>query len=292
VVRLRPAGQGADDLIYASYLDSAIQALALVAAETIVVAGATDSCDFPTTANAWQPDCVAGDNVGVASLRTPKRYLMTGRAVDPEGAPIVNAAITAGDVYTAFTNRDGAFGFGLEPGEQTLTPIQRDFAWDPPQRTVTVPPTASGQDFVGYRVVQKTAQPDVRRPVAFGDTITYTLHLRGPGFAGAILAEPVPTYTLFLSETLQSLPGIVYHAESNTLSGTLALPPKASGVITFAVRVAVTGTVESGPVIVNQAQVYPAAAPEQAVWSEMVVHFTYLWSTYAPIFLLQEEPAP
>ena len=56
-------------------------------------------------------------------------------------------------------------------------------------------------------------------------------------------------------------------------------------------RVVVTGTVESGPIIVNQASVYPAAVPEQAVWSEQIVHFTYVRPVYIPSSL-QEPPAP
>ncbi len=292
VVRLRLAGQGDKDLIYGTYLGSFVRALTVAETGQIALGGITNECDFSTTADAWQPECAAGWITTVAGLRMPERSLVTGGTVGPEGAPIVNAAIVAGGIYTAFTDREGVFSVMLPPGEQTLTPIQRSFAWEPPQRTVTVPPAARRQDFVGYRIVQKTAQPNVRFPVAYGDTITYTLHLRGPGFADAILADPVPTYTIFLSETLQSLPGIIYHAESNTLSGTLPLTPMAGGVITFAVRVAVTGTVESGPVIVNQAQVYPAAAPEQAIWSEEVVRYTYPWFIFVPFMIDPDRSAP
>ena len=52
---------------------------------------------------------------------------------------------------------------------------------------------------------------------------------------------------------------------------------------------AVTGTAESGPVILNQAALYPAGAPDQRVVSEWVVHFTNLWANYLPL-LQKEEP--
>ena len=114
--------------------------------------------------------------------------------------------------------------------------------------------------------------------------------LQAPPFAPALFYDPIPLYTEFLSDGLQTLPAIVYDPEQNALSGTLALSPGMSGTLSYAVRVTVTGTVESGPAILNQAAVYPANAPEQRVVSELVIHFTQMWAQYVP-FMLKEETA-
>ncbi|MFO7635288.1 MAG: hypothetical protein R6W76_22270, partial [Caldilinea sp.] len=288
VMRLRLAGQGADDLIYGSYFDSIVRVLTVVDTGEIALGAITNACDFPTTANAWQPNCAAGWIAGVAGLHTPERYLVTSRTVDPYGAPIANIPIRAGEVYTAYTDVNGEVRLALPVGENMLTPTQRGFFWYPPQRTVTLPPAISGQDFVGYRVLRKTAEPPtLPKPVTFGDTITYTLYLLGSPMVDPILADPIPVGTVFLSDTLQSLPDIVYDAKANTLTGPLHLAPLMSGIITYAVSVVVTATVEGGPVIVNQASIYPAAAPEQAIWSDPVTHFTHLLLKYFP--LIQED---
>ena len=76
----------------------------------------------------------------------------------------VRMPITAGATYTTYTDKSVPMPLGCQSGESTLTAIRDDYVWDPPQRSVTVPPASVDQDFVGYRILQMTAVPQPATP--------------------------------------------------------------------------------------------------------------------------------
>ncbi len=76
-------------------------------------------------------------------------YEVSGRVTDSEGNPLANVLVSAGGGYEDATNFNGEYAFGAPAGTYTLTVSLEGYNFEPPTRQVTVPPDASGQDFVG-----------------------------------------------------------------------------------------------------------------------------------------------
>jgi hypothetical protein len=96
-----------------------------------------------------------------------------------------------------------------------------------------------------------------------------------------VLYDRVPTHTTYISSSLSAPAGVIYDPVANAITGTLNLTATMLTTVSFAARVEVTGTVESAPVIVNQACVHPVGAGlEDCEWSNQVVNFTYVWPFY------------
>ena len=78
-----------------------------------------------------------------------RRSAITGRVSDGAGNPIAEAMIGTSTVYSTTTNTIGHYILALPAGAYTLTPSKPGYSFSPASRTVTVPPNATGQDFVG-----------------------------------------------------------------------------------------------------------------------------------------------
>jgi hypothetical protein len=84
---------------------------------------------------------------------TPGVYSISGRVVDGSGNPISGVVISDNAGHTTTTGSDGRYTLsGLAAGTYTLTPSKSGYTFSPPSRAVTVPPDATGVDFVGYQL--------------------------------------------------------------------------------------------------------------------------------------------
>ena len=75
--------------------------------------------------------------------------MASGRVTDSSSNPVSSVAVSAGAGLSATTNASGYYTLtGLISGTYTLTPTKSGYTFSPPSRTVSVPPDATGQDFV------------------------------------------------------------------------------------------------------------------------------------------------
>ncbi len=88
------------------------------------------------------------DFIRVTSI--PGYSSVSGRIVDNSTNAISGVTVSVGSVASATTDGNGAYTIsGLAAGTYTLTPSKSGYTFTPASRTVTVPPDATGQDFVG-----------------------------------------------------------------------------------------------------------------------------------------------
>lgn len=77
-------------------------------------------------------------------------YMISGRVVDGNGNPISGVTISDNAGHTTTTDSSGNYTLsGLTAGTYTITPNKSGYAFSPASRQVTVPPNATGMDFVG-----------------------------------------------------------------------------------------------------------------------------------------------
>jgi len=75
---------------------------------------------------------------------------ISGRVTDAAGAPIPDVTVRVPDGHQANTDAQGYYALtGLTAGAYTLMPQKSGYTFAPPTRDVTVPPSATGQDFLG-----------------------------------------------------------------------------------------------------------------------------------------------
>ncbi len=81
--------------------------------------------------------------------RQPAVYSISGRVVDINDRPIANVQLLTGAAYSATTDASGNFSLThLAAATYTLTPTKLLFSFSPTSRTVKVPASIAGLDFV------------------------------------------------------------------------------------------------------------------------------------------------
>ncbi len=97
---------------------------------------------------------VSGASVGAVDfVAVPLTYSVSGTVNDWSGSPVQGVTVSDG-TRTTTTNTLGRYTLsGLLPGSVTLTPTRAGWAFDPANRTVTVP-TADTADFTAYQSFQ------------------------------------------------------------------------------------------------------------------------------------------
>src|SRR3990170_3883106 len=93
-----------------------------------------------------------GDTVHatVTRLVAGTSYFISGKVTDSSGNPISGVSISASGGYSATTDGNGNYTLSdLSTGTYTLTPTKSGYAFSPPSRTVSVPPDATGVNFIG-----------------------------------------------------------------------------------------------------------------------------------------------
>jgi hypothetical protein len=76
-------------------------------------------------------------------------YSLSGHAQDSDGDPVRDVIVSAGAGGSATSGADGSYTVtGLNGGTYTLIPSKSGYTFSPASRAVTVPPDASGLDFI------------------------------------------------------------------------------------------------------------------------------------------------
>ena len=280
-------------LRYASYLggndgDSGY-AVATGPDGSAYVAGVTYSSRFPTTPGAFQPDFGGGEGAYptdgfVARIQIDTLRTITGQVRDDSGNPLVGIVVNTNAGHSAITTAGGNYTLvDLPAGTYTVTPAS-DYLWMPESRVVTLPPDATGQDFVG-RNIHKTVTPSTYQgTLMLGDRMTYTVRLVFPDNAPRSFYDAIPTHTTYVPGTLSGPLGLAYDADADAIVGPLAFTPGAPFSVTFAVQSGIMGTVGFAPQIVNRACFYPTGETTGAcVWSNEVRTFSYVLRVYLPL---------
>jgi len=97
-------------------------------------------------------------------------YSISGRVTDASGNPIAGVTVSAIGGPSATTGSDGYYTIRWLPaGTYTVIPSKSGYTFSPPSRTVTVPPNATGVDFMGS-------------PVGLGLSYTGPSYLPAAGF--------------------------------------------------------------------------------------------------------------
>lgn len=85
------------------------------------------------------------------------KWTISGRVTDASGAGIPSVTVSAGSSLNTTTDANGNYTFtGLTAGTYNISPSRYLYAFSPSSRTVTVPPDATGQNFVQTPVVDLT----------------------------------------------------------------------------------------------------------------------------------------
>ena len=78
-------------------------------------------------------------------------YSISGQVTNADGNPISDVTLSDNAGHTATTDSNGNYTIsGLSAGTYTLTPSKIGYTFSPASHTVSVPPSATGQDFTGY----------------------------------------------------------------------------------------------------------------------------------------------
>jgi len=154
VAKLNAAGSALD---YATFLgrsdDEKGYSIAVDGTGKAYVTGYTESSDFPTTPGAFDTSHNGESDAFVARLAMVAAYSISGRVTDAGGEGVVGVTVSAGPGGSAVTGANGDYVIsGVFSGTYTLTPVPICLSFDPVTRTVSVPPDASGQDFIGEPV--------------------------------------------------------------------------------------------------------------------------------------------
>lgn len=235
-----------------------------------------DGPSLPVTPNAFD---TAGNENDAWLAKIVAANTVRGRVTDAHGQPLAGIVISAGGAWQATTDAGGGYTLTVPAGVFAFGPTSAGYFWQPAQRSVTVPPDAAGQDFRGGHI-RKQATAGVG-PVVYDEVMTYTLTVLSPPYGAALLYDAIPAHTTYVEASLKKPwnSTVAYDAAANAITGTLSY-----GTVSFAVRVAVTGTVSSAPIIANRACLRPPGSAETACdWSEEVRHFTYVWPFYLPL---------
>jgi hypothetical protein len=113
----------------------------------------------------------------------PSSYTISGQIRDASNNPIANVLVSSSSGASATTDANGAYTLsGLAAGTYILTPSKAGLSFEPVSRTISVPPSATGQDFttpvstytISGRLLDTNANPLARAIVSDGAGNTAT----------------------------------------------------------------------------------------------------------------------
>ena len=119
----------------------------------IWLAGYTDSDYFPTTPGAFDRSRNGSSDAFIVGLATGDAvtYSISGRVTNASGAGISGVTVWANSSINVTTDSSGNYTLtGLAAGAYTIRPSRSGYAFCPTDRSVTVSPNVSNQDFVGF----------------------------------------------------------------------------------------------------------------------------------------------
>jgi formylglycine-generating enzyme required for sulfatase activity len=90
------------------------------------------------------------DGLGFRCAGAPSQYDLSGRVADGTGKGLADVTVSRGGGQAATTDGSGNYMLGgLSPGTYSITPSKAGYTFSPPSRSVSVPPDATGVDFIG-----------------------------------------------------------------------------------------------------------------------------------------------
>jgi len=157
--------------------------------------------------------------VGVVGFEDQALYAIIGRVTDGSGQPVGGVVISDGAVHTATTSASGSYTLdGLPAGTYSVTADKSGYAFTPASRSSTVPPSATGQDFVGS-IATPTPTATVTTSATPTDTATSTpteTPAASPTNSATVTLTPAETPTPTATATATASP-----EETNTPTPTL-----------------------------------------------------------------------
>ena len=169
VFKLAIGGAG---LLYSTFVGGTVSdygnAMALDGAGNVLVTGFTGSLAFPTTAGAYDTSYNSTGEVFVFKMaldaESDPTYSISGRVTDLNGDALSGVTVSAGAGVEATTNANGDYAItDLITGTYTLTPTKSGYTFSPSSRIVSVPPSATGQDFVESYALRPVYLPLILR---------------------------------------------------------------------------------------------------------------------------------
>jgi hypothetical protein len=221
---------------------------------------------------------------GLRVLREVGFGTITGRLLKASGEGMYGDLRIDGAVDVA-ADASGTYTVTVPAGCHTVAPWTWYYIWDPPRRRacVTADSTVEEVDFIARNILKSVVPTG---PADYGDVLTYTLQLAS-GFmtTDALVMDEVPTYTTYISNSLRGPAGLVYDPALDAITGTLSLGALDPVTVSFAVRVEVTGTQQSAPIITNRAYLEADTSAILPQWSNEVRTLTYVHRAYLPLTL-------
>jgi hypothetical protein len=141
--------------------------------------------------------------------------IITGQVIDESGVPLAGVLLTSSSGESTTTNAAGIYTFdNLEAGDYTLTPTLTGYTFTPATRTVSVPPDASGQDFIAVPITV-TNEPDIRiEPTSLSFDALQLNDVSGPQLA-TTMSNPAPTQIILAEDDTLILDFDIPMATSN-----------------------------------------------------------------------------
>lgn len=180
IVKFNPTGS---NLVYGSFLggDSNFEdrgyGITVDGIGNVYIAGYTYSDTFPTTPDAYDPTYNGFQDAFVLKLVLVETtsFTASGQIQDAVNNPIAGVTISTNMGQTAVTDNGGNYLItDLIAGTYTITPTLSAYSFDPPFRTITVPPNAENQGFIGVPNLPGSISNFNSVPGTQGDEVTLT----------------------------------------------------------------------------------------------------------------------
>jgi len=199
----------------------------------VLVTGMTGSLSFPTTAGAYDTSYNSWGEVFVFKMALEgapdPTYSISGRVTDAHGDPLSGVTVSAGAGVDATTDANGDYALtDLIAGTYTLTPGKSGYTFSPPTRTVSVPPSATGQDFAGSSSEGETFTISGRVTDTHGDALSGVTVSAGAGVDATTNTNGDYAITDLITGTYTLTPGKSDYTFSPS-SRTVSVPPSAAG---------------------------------------------------------------
>ncbi|MBI4320396.1 MAG: SBBP repeat-containing protein [Chloroflexi bacterium] len=288
VSKLNLAGEGPGDLVYSTFLggnyfenwnggDIAVDEIG----DVYVTGDTWSSQGFPTTPGAFDASFNGFYDAFVARLR-PLGH----------GASDLLYSTELGG-----TQRDAAGGIALA-GVGTVFVAGRTNSSNFPTTSGAYDQTYGGGTCGSYpcndvfvaklslqptQYVQKAAAPP-GASLAPGDVLSYTVSVVVQSDQAMGFYDRVPTYTTYISGSLNAPVGVIYDSTTNAITGSVSLSGGVPVTITYGVRADAPSAVGSLARILNQACIYPAGGVlATCAWSNEVSNYASGWRIYLPV---------
>jgi subtilisin family serine protease/PKD repeat protein len=146
----------------------------------------------PSRAVSVPPDATNQNFVGTVNVGPT--YSVAGRVVNNTAQPMLNVLVASSSGGAAYTDASGYYTLtNVITGTYTLTPTLSGYTFSPVTRTVSVPPSATNQDFTGTLVAGPTYSISGRVTDGVNPIVGVSLSI---GAGGSAMSDASGYYTL------------------------------------------------------------------------------------------------